>query len=86
MKIAEILQNYVTVKESENREREGRERDAAWGYVLNTNPDALSLFTASPRFILHGRPLNANQVLQFNNGAKWWIVLVISNGIRMFAE
>lgn len=29
MKIAEILQNYVTVKESENREREGRERDAA---------------------------------------------------------
>lgn len=29
MKIAEILQNNVTVKESENREREGRERDAA---------------------------------------------------------
>ncbi len=68
MKIAEILQKHVTMKDS--LRTEGEEK-AAWGNVLNTNPDAISLFTVSAPFTVSLRTTTErNSSLQFNNKTK----------------
>lgn len=60
---------------------EGEEK-AAWGNVLNTNPDAISLFTVSALLTISlWATTECDSSLQFNNKTKWWIVQVISNRV-----
>lgn len=58
------------------------EENAARVNVLNTNPNAISLFTVSAPFTVSlPTTTECNSSLQFNSKTKRWIVQVISNRV-----